>query len=214
MNGDDKQPDGTGSWQYKPNSPDPQPADSSAEQIVSTEAAPDSAAGPVAVEQNAVAVPAPEEHPEVSWTAAEFIHHDKSPMWYGVLIICTVILAAAVLLLSHDKVSMFLIIVIGIIFGVTAGRKPRSLQYLLDTNGITVNRAFRPYGDFKSFAITHEPEVTGIIFLPLRRFTLPLSVYVGSSETDQVIAKLTDYLPNDQTRGHDALDRFVQRIHF
>jgi hypothetical protein len=213
MNGDEKPSGVTGNWQYNP---DPQSAGSPAEQAPSPEPtpAPETAPAPIAALQNTAPMPVLEAHPEISWTAAEFVHHEKTPLWYLALIACTIVLAAAVLLISHDKVSTALIVIIGIIFGITAGRQPRSLQYLLDAKGITINRAFRPYSDFKSFAIIQEAEATGIVFFPLGRFTLPLSVYVGLNETDEVVTKLTDYLPNDQTHGHDALDRFVQRIHF
>jgi hypothetical protein len=204
MNGDAKQPE-TGNWQFKPGDADPQTpqAQATAEQNVA----------PVPVQQ-AIAVPLPEEHPEVSWTASEFIAHEKSPLWYLALIGATVGLAAIVVLITHDKVSTVVIVIVGIIFGITAGRQPRSLQYLLDKHGITVNRAFRPYGDFKSFALVKEGTVNSIIFMPLKRFTLPLSVYVGSDETNDVVTKLSDYLPLDQNHGHDAIDRFIQRIRF
>jgi hypothetical protein len=219
MNGDAKQPDEPANWQYKPSDVDPQPANQPAPPAYPAPAPPTNDAvqaqpASVPVPQAASVAPLPERHAEVSWVAEEFIAHEKSLLWYLALIIITLGLALMVLLLSHDKVSTTLIVIIGIIFGAAAGRQPRSLQYLLDDKGITINRAFRPYGDFKSFAVVEEGEINTIIFMPLKRFTLPLSLNVGENETDEVVAKLSDYMPNDQTHGHDAIDRFVQRIHF
>lgn len=224
MNGDPTQPpDESSSWQYKPSDPDPQPVlgAETYQAQQSTQAAPQPAQAVVA---QTPAIPAPlpqapvmlasEHHPEISWGALEFIAHEKSPLWYSALIVLTIGLASLVFLVSHDKVSTVLIVVIGIITGVTAGHKPRDLQYMLDSKGITVNRAFRPYGEFKSFAIVQENDVNIIIFMPLKRFALPLSINVGSDEMDAVVAKLSDYLPNDQAHGHDAVDRFVQHVHF
>jgi hypothetical protein len=218
MNGDATQPGEPSNWQFKPDGADPRSVQSPiAQSAQSAEATPlpaDPTTEGAAPVQKAGVVPISEEHPEVSWTAAEFIAHEKSPLWYLGLVATTVMLALLVLFLSHDKVSAGLITVIGIIFGVIARRQPRELQYLLDGKGITVNRAFRPYSDFKSFAIIDEGEINGVIFMPLQRFTLPFSLYVSPDETDEVLTKLSDYLPNDQTHGHDAIDRFVQRIHF
>jgi hypothetical protein len=201
MNGDAKQPDESGGWQFKPGGTDPQP-------VAVTPAAQEAP-----LPQPTVAAPVPEQ-PEVTWTASEFIAHEKSSLWYLVLVVSTVALALLVFVLSRDKISATVIVVVGIIFGVTAGRQPRSLQYLLDTRGITINRAFRPYSDFKSFALVQEGAVNSIIFMPLRRFTLPLSLYMGPEETNSIVEKLSNYLPLDQNHGHDAIDRFVQRIRF
>jgi hypothetical protein len=234
MNGDAKQPGEQNGWRFDPNAPDPQPV----APVAPTTLAPQPQQAPQdAVQSQGVQAPVvdpvssdvayddgdegptealalPEQHPEVSWTAIEFVAHHKSPLWYLALIIATLALASFVLFLSHDKVSTVLIIIIGVIAGYAAGRKPRSLQYLLDAKGITVNRAFRAYGEFKSFAIVQEGELSSIIFMPLKRFTLPLSLSVGSADIDNVITKLSDYLPNDQTHGHDAFDKFAQRVRF
>lgn len=214
MNGDAQQPDASGNWQYKPDDADPQPQAfmAQAPQPEQVSSAPNPAST-VQVERPA-AEPVVESKPDVSWTATEFIAHEKTPLWYLALIVATALLAALVKLISHDNVSMVVIIVIGVIIWVTAGRQPRSLQYLLDAKGVTVNRAFRAYGEFKSFAIVQEEQLNSIVFLPLKRFTLPLSLHVSPEETDQVVAKLSDYLPNDQAHGHDSMDRFVQRMRF
>jgi hypothetical protein len=202
MNGDVKQPDAPTGWQYKPGDSDPQsPKGTENSQATS----------PV---NETSTLPFPEQRPEVSWNALEFIVHEKSPLWYLALIVVTLGLASLVLILSHDKVSTVLIIIVGIIFGVVAGRRPRHLQYLLDSKGITINRASRRYSEFKSFAVVEENGLDTIIFMPLKRFTLPLTINVDTNETDAVITKLSDYLPNDQTHGHDAIDKFMQRIHF
>jgi hypothetical protein len=217
MNGDAKQPEQPVKEEYKPSEVAPQavaPAAPAPQPISDPAVVPNPAPSPAPMQQVAPLPPAPQQRPEVSWVAVEFIDHEKSILWYLALVAVTVGLALIVLIFSHDKVSTTLIIIIGIIFGITAGRKPRSLQYLLDGKGITINRAFRPYADFKSFAVIEEGALSSIVFMPLKRFTLPLSLYVSAEETDQVVWKLSDYLPNDQTHGHDGIDRFLQRIHF
>lgn len=217
MNGDVKQPDEETGWQYKPGDPDPgspsAAVDVPGQTLQQTAQFTPSAAPVLAVPQTST-TPFPEQHPEVSWSALEFIAHKKSLLWYLALIVVTIGLASLVLLLSHDKVSTVLIGIIGIIFGATAGRQPRTLQYLLDSKGITINRAFRRYSEFKSFAVVEDDNLSTVIFMPLKRFTLPLSISIGADEMDEVVEKLSDYLPNDQSHGHDAVDHFVQRIHF
>jgi hypothetical protein len=240
MDGDSQQPGNTGNWQYKPEdtgtnaaqkpvAQTPQvpvasvqqtnPAPAVAATAETTDAAADTSTADSEYDESVDDQAEDDEeylpaHPEVAWTATEFIAHEKSTVWYAALFGVAVVLALLVYLLSRDKVSAGIIVVVGIIFGVTAGRKPRSVQYLVDQHGITVNRAFRSYTEFKSFALVEEAAVDSIIFMPLKRFTLPLSLYVEPQDVDAVVAKLSDYLPLDPHHDHDLIDQFVQRIHF
>src|ERR1700728_3216444 len=71
----------------------------------------------------------PVNHAEpVSWTASEFIHHQKTAGWYFMLGLAGVILAAIVFLLTKDKISTGVIIFATLIFGYYANRKPRTLD--------------------------------------------------------------------------------------
>lgn len=151
----------------------------------------------------------------VTWSASEFIAHEKSIGWYALLVLAAIALAVLTYFLSsHDILSVVVIIIVAIIFGAIAGRKPRELHYALDSRGVSVGQAFRPYSEFKSFAKVEEGAVTAIIFLPLKRFIPPLSVYVGQDMEDVVTQAIADHLPFDQEHGYDAVDRFIQRIRF
>jgi len=214
MNGEAPQSTEPSGWQYKPGDSDPQSttATNSGDETSKTGQAAPQASIPASPRNPTL--PLPEQRPEVRWTALEFVAQKKSPFWYLGLIVITLGLASLILLLSHDKVSATIIVAIGIVFGFAAARQPRSMRYLLDSKGVTVNRAFRPYSDFKSFALVHDGEQDAIMFLPLKRFVLPLSLSVTPEDTDAVVAKLSDYLPNDQTHGYDAMDHFIRRIRF
>ncbi|HEV2402923.1 MAG TPA: hypothetical protein VGS08_01850 [Candidatus Saccharimonadales bacterium] len=150
----------------------------------------------------------------VSWSASEFIAHEKSFGWYALLTLATALLAGLVYVFVHDIVSVVVIVVVAIILGMAAGRPPRELQYTVDGRGISVGVAFRPYSDFKVYALAEEGAVTAIIFLPMKRFVPPLSVYVGPDIQDRVVAVVSAHLPFDQTHSYDAVDRFIQRIRF
>src|SRR5258708_34948121 len=64
----------------------------------------------------------------VSWTASEFIAHDKATSWYIGLGVAAGLLAVLVYFLAHDWVSIIVIIIITTIFGVFAAREPRVLN--------------------------------------------------------------------------------------
>lgn len=161
-----------------------------------------------------VAEPEDEDTRPYSWTESEYIYHEKKSNWYVALIAVTVILAVIVYIIMHDLLSPFIIVIIAIIFGVAAGRQPRVFEYTVDKNGIKVGQAFRPYKDFKSFTVIDEGPLSEVVFIPLKRFTPPLTIYFGDEQADSVLNVLDAHLPLDQSVGNDVVDRFVRKIRF
>jgi hypothetical protein len=157
--------------------------------------------------------PAPSSEPTVSWTASEFVAHQKNAGWYAMLVVVAVVLAAIVYLLTHDKISVAVVVIVGILFGVIAGNRPRVLTYQLDGDGITISRRLYPYGTFKSFSVIDEGAFSSIMLLPLKRFMPPISVYFAPDDQERILDVLAQHLPMSQDT-HDVLDRFMSRIKF
>src|SRR3989344_5883044 len=87
----------------------------------------------------------------VSWTASEFIAHDKSAGWYITLAFGSIALAAAVYLFSRgDLVSTAVVFIVATVFGIFAARKPRELQYVVDNKGIQIGDKLYPYSKLRS----------------------------------------------------------------
>src|SRR5665213_85059 len=92
----------------------------------------------------------------ISWTASEFIAHQKSAGWYGVLATGTIIVATAVYFLTKDKISTIAVVVVAGAFGFYAARQPRQLEYRLDNGGVGIGHKYYPYASFRSFAVVPE----------------------------------------------------------
>ena len=194
-------------------------------------AQPGSVVAPVGVEQQPPPAPAPiadepAHAPEtaldppqrvdenaISWTASEFVAHDKTPGWYLMLAIGTAVLAAIVYLVSRDFISVGVVVAAGLVFGVFASHKPRQRQYRVDAQGINVDDKRYNYADFRSFSVVPEGAFKSIVFMPLKRFSPPLSIYYAPEDEDRIVGLLADRLPFEQ--GHrDAVDSLMRRIRF
>ena len=156
---------------------------------------------------------APADDNAVEWTASEFIVHDKSPLWYVILGALTIAVAVLLYFLTHDVISVGVVVILGIIVGVAAWRKPRIVSYRVDRGGISVGKAFHPYGGFKSFAVIDEGAFASITFLPMKRFALPLSIYFSPEDEPKIMDVLASHLPVEPGQL-DSLDRFMRNIHF
>jgi len=150
---------------------------------------------------------------DISWSASEFIAHDKNVAWYGVLSIVTVIAATIVYFLTHDKISTIIIVLAGVIFGVYGARKPRTLNYKLDNVGLTIQTNLFNYDSLKSFMVIENSPIPNIILLPLKRFMPSMSIYLDPSSEEKVIKILSDRLPQD-FHEQDFVERFMIRIRF
>ena len=165
-----------------------------------------------------VATPEPETTPEdkpgtITWTASEFIAHDKGIGWYLGLTVVTVICATLIYLITKDKVSPGVVLVAALLLGIYGARQPRQMEYRLDRQGITVGSRHFLYGSFRSFSIIPEGAFSSIVFMPLKRFALPLTLYHAPDDEDNIVNILSDQLPLEQRRP-DAVDSLMRRIRF
>jgi hypothetical protein len=150
---------------------------------------------------------------DVDWTASEFISHDKSAGWYLLLILGGLVGAAVVYLLTRDEVSTAVVVIVAILFGVSAARKPRELNYKIDSQGLHIDQKYYPLSDFRSFAIVREEAVESIWLMPLKRFRPPLSIYFDPNDGQKIVDVLAQTLPIEN-RELDPVDRLMHRIRF
>lgn len=149
----------------------------------------------------------------VSWTASEFVSHQKSITWFmglGAAIICV---SAGLYFLTRDRVSAVLVFISGAVFGVFAARQPRVLEYTLNHGGLQVGPKFLPYERFKSFSIIEEGPIHSILLMPLQRFMPPLTIYYDPNDEENIVNVLGSYLPHED-RAHDMIDRLMRKIRF
>lgn len=149
----------------------------------------------------------------ISWTASEFIAHDKTAGWYGTLAGVAVLLAAIIFLLTRDPISASVVIVGAVLFGVYAGRQPRQLPYTLSDHGLHVGSRFYPLQQFRSFSVVPEGAFSSIVFMPLKRFAPLTTIYYPPESEEQIVDILSTELPFVEHR-HDAIERLMRHIRF
>lgn len=149
----------------------------------------------------------------VQWTASEFIAHSKSVGWYILLMLATAILAGLVYLLTQDKISAGIVIIVAIIFGIFAARKPRELTYGVDNKGVRIGEKFYPYALFRSFSIVQEGGIESIWLMPLRRFMPIITIYFEQTDGEKIVGVLSQMLPVEQ-RQVDIVDKLMHRLRF
>lgn len=150
----------------------------------------------------------------VSWTASEFIEHQKTAGWYTGLVFGGIVLAGVVYLLTNgDRVSTATVVVVAAIFGIFAARKPRELQYSVDSSGVHIGEKTYPYAGFRSFSIVQEEGIESIRFMPLKRFMPVISIYFAPEDGQKIVDALSKFLPVEH-KQLDPVDKLMHRLRF
>ncbi len=153
------------------------------------------------------------EEPVVSWTASEFIAHEKSAGWYVRLGLAALLGAGLMFLLTRDFVSVAVVVVAAILLGVYGSHKPRELEYRLGDRGFSIAEKVYNYDDFRSFSIVPEGAFSSIVLLPLKRFGMQLTMHYPPEEEESIVQLLSDRLPLEEPT-HDRVDSLMRRIRF
>src|SRR3989344_9134068 len=92
----------------------------------------------------------------VNWQAPEYIHHEKSVLWF---VLATIVAFALIVnaILSKQWISAIVFaLLLGVIY-LFAHDKPKEHVIVISNLGIHVGRHFHPFADIKSFwLIYHE----------------------------------------------------------
>lgn len=149
----------------------------------------------------------------VSWTASEYIAHEKGSSWYLLLGVGSFVIVAVVYLLTQDIFTAVAVATACTLLGVYAGRKPQTKKYTLDQTGITIGDKNHSFALFKSFSVVEEGHIESIWLKPLKRFAAPIVMYFPPDQGEQIVEVISNFLPHED-RELDAIDRASKRMRF
>ena len=149
----------------------------------------------------------------ISWTASEFVAHDKSSDWYVLLGLGTVAATGLMYVLTKDLISAAVVVLASIIFAVYGAHKPRQLEYRVDIRAVTIGGKTYGYDQFRSFSVIPEGAFSSIVFMPLKRFAVPITIYYAPQDEDKIVELLSVQLPYEQRR-RDAVDSLMRKVRF
>lgn len=149
----------------------------------------------------------------ITWTASEYVEHEKNGGWYLMLTLASIGLAAIIFLITRDKISAGVVIFGAIALGVYGARPPRQLTYQLNNSGLTIGQKSFNYDDFRSFAVVPEGAFSSIVLVHHKRFAPLTTIYCAPDNEDQVIDMLAKRLPVEEHKI-DAVEHLMRRIRF
>ncbi len=150
----------------------------------------------------------------ISWTASEFIDHQKSAGWF--LILGIIAIAASVglwFITGGEWFASLIVILFAVIFGIGAARRPRELEYAISADGVRIDQKLFPYSELRSFSVVQVGAIESILLLPAKRWQPTLSLYFDQNDAEKIVDTLGSFLPYEE-RTTGATDKFLYKIRF
>lgn len=208
-------------WQNPDEEQNPVAAESKSQVAESSEVQPDEsqqdAYQPAAEAdtQEPEAAPLPEDTPDnppVTWTAQEYIHMDRSPIWFILFIVVVLGLVAISTFLLRSWSFSILVVVMAVALIVYIRRPPRELTYALSpAQGLYVGERLYHFDEFKAFGLIQDDAHHSIMLIPRKRFSPGVSVYFPDDAGERIVDILGQHLPME-TLKLDIVDVIVRKL--
>ena len=160
------------------------------------------------------ATPEPEPTDEpITWRASEYIHHEKSGLWFVILLGVVIILIAVALLLVKSWTFAALIVVMAAAVTVLAYRPPHEMQYQLTAQGFQVNDKTFSFHDFRAFGVVEDGPLYSIVLIPNKRFMPAVTVYFPAEQGEEIVDVFGSLIPMEDIHL-DIVDRLTRSLRF
>jgi len=148
----------------------------------------------------------------VTWTAQEYVHPDKSPLWFVLFVLVTLGLVATDIFFLKSWTFSALVIVMAIAVVIYTRRPPSTLTYGLSAKqGLYVGERLYRFDEFKAFGLIKDGEHNSIMLIPTKRFSLGVSVYFPPEVGEQIVDILGQRLPMEDLKL-DVIDVVVRKL--
>jgi len=148
----------------------------------------------------------------VTWTAQEYIHIDKSPIWFVLFVVVVLGFIAIDIFLLKSYTFSALVIVMAVAVVIYTRRPPRTLTYGLSVRqGLYVGEKLYHFDEFKAFGLIPDGEHNSIMLIPTKRFAPGVSVYFPTEAGERIVDILGQRLPMEELKL-DIIDVVVRKL--
>ncbi len=147
----------------------------------------------------------------ISWTAKEFIHREKSGLWFGLFGIAIVLLGLLSFFVMHSWTFIVLLVVIAVVVVVFSRRPPHDLKYDLDGEGLRIDDKLYQYNSFKAFGVVNDDGNYSIVLIPTQRLQPSMTVYFPEDRGEEIVDVLGSILPMKDIKL-DPIDKMVRML--
>lgn len=147
----------------------------------------------------------------VHWQATEYIHREKSTLWFTIFGVVVMALMLLAIFIMKSLTFAILIPVMAAALMVYSRRPPRTLDYTISQKGLYINDQLYRFSEFKSFAVVHGDDEYSVRLIPTKRFQPAVSVYFPEEAGEAIVDMLGARLPMEELHL-DLIDRVIRKL--
>ncbi|MEK7505560.1 MAG: hypothetical protein AAB597_01540 [Patescibacteria group bacterium] len=144
------------------------------------------------------------------WETLEYHFGEKKPEWFVILGVLSFAGATAALLFGNYLFAVFLLLGAGVL-SVSVLRKPRSLSYEINPEGIISGKTLYPYSSLSSFALTGGHLGNRLLLVSKRSFIPLIIIPLGEEDPEVIRDILSDFL-NESEHVEPVLYQLAERL--
>jgi len=147
-----------------------------------------------------------------SWTVDEYERHERGPIWYATSFIVGVALVLYAMI-TQNFLFAVIIIMAGVIIGLSSMREPQKILFQLTTRGIVLGSEFIPFKELKSFWIFYEPPHFKNLYIDYRNPVTPhLKVPLEEQDPLEIRSALLEFLREELSQEEEPLSELLGRV--
>lgn len=152
------------------------------------------------------------DNPPVTWTAQEYVHLDRSPLWFVLFVVVVFGFIAVDFFFLKSWTFSALVIVMAIALIIYIRRPPRMLTYALSpAQGLYVGERLYHFDEFKAFGLIQDGPHYSVLLIPRKRFSPGVSVYFPDDAGERIVDILGRRLPMENLKL-DVVDVIVRKL--
>ncbi len=155
------------------------------------------------------------EQPEIlySWDAKEYIQPERNTVWYwwaAVIALIVIVYAVAI----RQWTLIVVMVVAGVAIYLVNRTEPRTFTHTLLDAGIMVGDKLYLYTSLKSFWFTRGAGNQELKVLQAGKLKPLLSLQVGGADVEKIRSVLVRFIPEEEGRGEDVVDKISRFLKF
>ncbi len=135
---------------------------------------------------------------KISWEALEYEHREKTPDWFWVLGLVSLVLVIWAVVYKSFLFAA-LVVVGAFTMALYASRKPRLVKFEISQKGVTIKNTLYPYKHLHSFCAREDHRGRKIIFQSQKAIMPHFSIPVrDEADFEEIKALLLEHLPEEE----------------
>jgi hypothetical protein len=148
----------------------------------------------------------------VRWQSTEYLHQERTALWYVALAGVTLVLMVAAYIVIRSLTFTILLPVMAATLVMYVRRPPTPNDYSISRKGIHINDKLYTYDQFRSFGVLTHQGHHSVALVPRKRFQLGQTIYFPEEVGEALVDMLAARLPMKNAEP-DLIDRILARLH-